>query len=171
MLTGLARRLVVEAINKAAAQGIEEYESGSSRLPKHKHLILGPGAFLMRPHSDGIGEYCMNMVMLARKEDGKLQPLDFEENYTETRNVDVIVSMIREMLGGKAADEEIFSFLKEGMRFKAHMQREVRIMHNLESLEGRAQRAAQTVLDLMAEGRVKVVKLLRQGQTLHEDGE
>ena len=145
----------------------EEAENGEWEQPSH--CILGPGAFHMRAHANGIGEYCMNIAVLVRKPNGKLKTMKFEMLHAEHKDITFILETIKACLGD-ITDQELLCFLAQGARFKAHMPAEVRLLHNLVSLIGRGVKAAKTTLELEEKGFIQVVELCEAEQKLTANG-
>jgi hypothetical protein len=169
--TKWARDKLVAALNATAARGFETFSGGEPETPVPQHVIIGPGGFMLRAHADGIGDYCMNIVVLQLNEaSGKLRPMDFQAAYAEHRNIGVIIAAISRVLGPDATDHELLCFLAEGVRFKAYVPPDQRYMHNLVSLDTRGAPAAATALDLVKQGRVVCMRLVKRGELISPDG-
>ena len=158
-------------MNSAAEREFCSYDMTAEQAmeleSRHAHLILGPGAFHMRRHADGLGEYCMNSVILECGDDGLLRPLDFTRKYEETRNID----FLRALFGGESAtDQELMSFLAQGARFKACMPAELRLMRNVRSMDGRASVAARTFVKLLRKNIVRFKPVRYEADCVRADG-
>ena len=153
-----ARASVAQTLNEAAACEIERFDlsaaAAEGRKPRPPHACFGPGAFHLRKHADGIGDYCMNTVMWERAKSGKLAPFDFSQGKFDPRNTEYI----REILGGdECTDQELMSFFAEGARFKAQMPCELRILRNVKSLDGRHRAATGTLNEIIDASIIEVM--------------
>ena len=148
-----ARILASAWFTSTASTEVERFDMSEEEAECHSPgrppaLVLGPGAFKLRQHEDGVGHYCMNSVVLEVGPDGKLHPMDFAQAYNDPRNI----PFIKECLGGDAlTDQECMSFLAEGARFKANMPADLRLFKNCKSLDGRARAAMETYTALEAD--------------------
>ena len=169
--TQWAREMISAALNRTAARGFETFGGDEPVTPVPRHVIIGPGGFMLRQHADGVGDYCMNIVVLQLDEQkGTLSPMDFQATYAEHRNIDMITAAIKRVLGDGATDYELLCFLAEGVRFKAYVPPDQRLMHNLISLDSRGPQAAVTALGLIKQGRVACMKLGKRDELITPGG-
>ena len=82
----------------------------------------------------------------------------------------MITAAIKRVLGDGATDYELLCVLSEGVRFKAYVPPDHRLMHNLISLDSRGPQAAVTALGLIKQGRVACMKLGKRGELITPDG-
>ena len=155
MFVGWARREIADTLNKAFEWDVAAFARAPAEMEAHaeaeglerpKHLVLGPGAYLVRPHADGVGDYCMNSVIMARQPNGRLRTHDLAAQYDEEKDID----LIREWFGGEdCSDQELLSVLAHGVQSKARWPRELRILHTLNSFVGRGAKAVSTAQELL----------------------
>ena len=162
------RRLVCAAINGTLLHNLELYEQGHSDRKQPKFLCLGEGAAGRFPHEDGIGSYCAWDVLWEKEADDSdyYVPLDFEKGRTAWA-----LEAIRRILGN-ISDQELMAFIMQGARYKLPgAPREIRIAHNLKSIEPRVRQVSEAFGKLVEAGYFTAVRLAERGATLQPDAD
>ena len=155
-----ARVFVCDTINKNAKYDLACYKTGSGNGRRAPFLALDDRAACMIAHADGVGSWNAFTVIWERRDDGMYVPMDFNKPYAEHKNL----SFLR-WLFGNITDLALLSILFEGMRYKAgwpgQPPRQIRIAHNVQSLDERIAGVAKVMLEHIELGITEVTKICR----------
>ena len=163
LVASFGRRMICDAINGTMRHNLELYDQGASELRQPKFLCLGEGAACRFEHADGLGSYSAWDVLWEREADDSdyYVPLDFERGGDHKP-----VEVIRRILGD-ISDQELISFLAQGARYKLpNAPREIRIAHNLKSIETRIRQVSEAFGKLVEAGLYTAVRLCARGEAL-----
>ena len=123
--------------------------------PKPKDLILGDGAFRQIRHADGVGYWRANAIIFDVSANGDVKPLDTQS----VPHTQWALEALRRHFDAKG-DLELLSHIFDGLRYKAHRPRQVRIATNMDSLATHVRPIAADISKLADAGKYKVRPLL-----------
>ena len=158
-----ARRMICSNFNMTAARDHETWSSGESAKPRPSFLILGSGAAHMQIHPDG-PPFSWNAfdVIWERDSDGLYRPMDFQQLFKDHKLFAFIAEMFYDTKRDvEFTDHELVSFLLHGVRWKVDMPREIRVAHQLASLDSRYKGVSRSTKKLAAAGLFIATKLTR----------
>ena len=169
ILRGWARRLIFEAASMIAEREAYffrnepppagEREARQAWLdaapPAPGDLLLGDDAFRKVSHADGLGWWRANALVFEVRADGAARPLDTTKApFTPW----CLEAMRRHFDPGD--DLELLSHIFDGLRYKAHRPRQMRIAPNMDSLAAHVRPIAEDISKLAGAGMYKVRPLL-----------